>query len=76
MESAKKLSKRQRKRLEQIQQRKEKESRRSDLYKRLEEQKLSEEHQKLLRSSKTFAQKVSVCDSQDDQSPPQCLCMM
>lgn len=52
------MSKRQRKRLEQIQQRKEKEARRADLYKVLEQQRLTAEQQALLRSTKAFAQGV------------------
>lgn len=58
LEDAKKMSKRQKKRLVQIQERKAKEARRAALYQTLEEQKMSEDHLKLLRSTKDYTQKV------------------
>lgn len=58
LQDAKKMSKRQKKRLLQIQERKAKEERRAALYQTLEEQKMSDEHLKLLKSSKDYTQKV------------------
>jgi enoyl-CoA hydratase/carnithine racemase len=58
LQDARKLSKRQRKRLEQIAQRKAKEARRSGIYEALAKQQLTPATQALLRSSKAFSQGV------------------
>lgn len=58
LQDARALSKRQRKRLEQIAQRKRKEARRSSLYETLAQQRLLPGTQALLRSSKAFSMGV------------------
>lgn len=59
MGDARKMSKRMKKRLDQIALRKEKEAKRADLYRTLENQQLTQREQSLLKSSKAFSQGVS-----------------